>query len=630
MKRVVLLTGAIVLGSLAVVAALDLAGWPGLAPWLAARSGFGLAVDDGSRLHLLFRPRLEAPRLTVQAPQGQPLAEARAVRLDWHWGDIWDWRHGAPLRLRLVQADTLWLNWLRDAAGRTPWPLQPAGGQHQPTPVPQIDHLVIRQGSAHLDDAPLQLAGDARFATQADGHWQAELKGRLRGQVLALDAQASAGLALLSPPEAGVPPVQLHVELSQGPQHLTFQGTAASLLDARALDGQLQVRGSSLAAVGQPFGVTLPHTPAFDLAGRLRHASGVWQLDDVRARIGRSRLGGDFAFDTRPARANLSGVLRGGPLRLADLGPVVGTDTPPSRPGRLLPDRPIDIPSLNAMDAHVGIALSQLDLGAASLAPLSPVNASLVLEGGVLNLTHINAGIAGGEVAGDVKLDARAAPPLWQARLGVAGMAIEQWFKPQVRGLAASPLTGRLRADLDVQGRGRSTAELLGHLDGPVRLRVENGSLSHLLTEAMGLDVAQGLGMLIKGDDNLKLNCARLDGRFVQGVLRPRTALLDNRDSRIDLDGRVNLADESLDLRLVAKPKDFSPLTLRAPVRLQGTLADPRFALEGRRLAGRGIAALALGALTPPAALLAFVDPGEDLPPVDCSLPPRGPDEAKR
>ena len=163
-----------------------------------------------------------------------------------------------------------------------------------------------------------------------------------------------------------------------------------------------------------------------------------------------------------------------------------------------------------------------------------------------------------------------------------------------------------------------------------MRLRIENGSLSHLLTEAMGLDVAQGLGMLIKGDDNLKLKCARLDGRFTQGVLRPRIALLDNRDSRIDLDGRVNLADESLDLRLVAKPKDFSPLTLRAPVRLQGTLADPRFALEGKRLAGRGIAALALGALTPPAALLAFVDPGEDLPAVDCSLSPRGPDEAKR
>lgn len=624
MKRAAVVAGTVVLVTAAGLVALDLAGWPGLAPHLASRAGRGLVLDDGARLHLLWRPRLEAPRLLVKAEQGQTLAEADDLLLAWQWRDIWDWRHGAPLRLRLVRAERLSLDWQRDAAGHTAWPIQPSGKSQEPAPVPQIDHLVIHQGSAHLDDAPLLLQADARFGTQADGHWKADVKGRLRGQQLALNAEASAGLALLSPPEAGVPPVQLHVELSQGPEQLSFAGTAASLLDARALDGQLQVRGSSLAAVGRPFGITLPSTPAFELAGRLQHASGVWQLGDVKARIGKSRLGGDFAFDTRPPhRPLLSGMLRGGPLRLADLGPAVGADTPPSRAGRLLPDRPFDLPALNAMDARVGVALSQLDLGTANLEPLAPVNGSLVLEGGVLDLSHLNAGIAGGEVTGSARIDTRPSPPQWQASLDVHGMAIERWFKLDVKSLTAHPLTGRMKAQLDVQGRGSSTAAMLGTLNGPVQLRIENGTVSHLLTEAMGLDIAQGLGMLIKGDDNLPLNCARLDGRFQAGVLRPRTALMDNRDSRIDLDGRVNLADETLDLRLVARPKDFSPLTLRAPVRLQGTLADPRIALEGKRLGGRAIAALALGALAPPAALLAFIDPGEDLPPVDCALQPR-------
>jgi uncharacterized protein involved in outer membrane biogenesis len=625
MKVAAIAAGAFVLVTGVVLVGLDLAGWPGLAPWLVTRAGHGLALDPAARLHLLWRPRLEAPQLTVTGPQGQSLAEAHAVQLAWQWRDIWDWRHGAPLRLRLVQADTLALNWQRDAAGRTPWPLQPGGpNPQQPTPVPEIDHLVIHQGTAHIDDAPLRLLADARFATQADSHWTAELNGRLREQQLALKAEASAGLALLSAAEAGVPPVQLRVELSHGQEHLSFAGTAASLLDARALDGRLQVRGSSLAAVGRPFGVTLPSTPPFELTGRLQHATGVWQLGGINARIGKSRLGGDFAFDTRAARPLLSGMLRGGPLRLADLGPAVGADMPPSRPGRLLPDRKFDLPALNAMDARVGVALSQLDLGTAKLEPLSPVNGSLVLENGVLDLSHLNAGIAGGEVTGAARLDTRSTPPLWQASLDVHGMAIERWFKfTSVKSLTAHPLTGRMKAQLDVQGRGGSTAAVLGTLNGPVQLRVENGSVSHLLTEAMGLDIAQGLGLMIKGDDNLPLHCARLDGRFQSGVLRPRTALMDNRDSRIDLDGRINLADETLDLRLVAKPKDFSPLTLRAPLRLQGTLAEPRVALEGKRLGGRAIAALALGALAPPAALLAFVDPGEDLPPVDCSLQPR-------
>jgi uncharacterized protein involved in outer membrane biogenesis len=615
---------AVAVAALAVVATaagLEWAGWPGLAPWLATRAQPGLHLDEGARLHLLWRPRLAAPHLRVTGHGGEPLAAATGVLLQWQWGDVWDWRRGAPLRLRLVQAESLDLTWQRDAAGRTAWPVQPKGQREEPAELPRIDHLVIRQGQARVDDAPLRLNADARFATEADGHWRAELQGQLRGQQLALKAEAGAGLALLAPADAGLPPVRLNAELTQRDGRLSFVGTAASLLDARALDGQLQVRGRSLADIGRPFNITLPRTPPFELAGRLQHAAGVWQLDGAKARVGQSQLGGDFYFDTRAARPQLSGLLRGGPLRLADLGPAVGADTSPSRPGRVLPDRPWDLPSLRAMDARVAVALSQLDLGTAKLAPLAPVNVSLVLEDGVLDLQHLHAGIAGGEAAGSARLDTRVDPPAWTVGLDVRGMAIEQWLRLNPKALAENPVTGRLRADIDVKGRGRSPAALLGTLDGPVRLQLDHGSVSHLLTEAVGLDLAQGLAVWLRGDRKLTLNCAEVEGRFRAGVLRPRTAVVDNRDSRIDIDGRVNLADETLDLRLVAKPKDFSLLTLRSPLRVQGTLADPRVALEGKALGGKAIAAIALGALAPPAALLAFVDPGEDVPPVRCDGP---------
>ena len=635
--------GAAVFATLAAVAGMESAGWPGLAPWIAARADRGLALDDGARLHLLWRPRLLAPGLRVNGRGGEPLAQAQGVALQWQWRDVWAWQQGAPLRLRLVQADRLSLDWQRDAAGHTAWPVQAGAARQAPAPLPQIDHLVIRDGEVHLDDAPLRLRGSGRFATDAAGRWTASLQGQLRGQQLALQAAADAGLALLAPADAGLPPVKLNAALTQRDGRLAFVGTAASLLDARALDGQLEVRGRSLADVGRPFGITLPRTPPLELRGRLQHADGVWQLNGAQARIGRSQLGGDFSYDTRSAphgRPQLSGVLRGGPLRLADLGPAVGTDIPPSRPGRVLPDHPWDLPSLRAMDARVAVALNQLDLGTARLAPLGPVNAGVVLEDGVLTLQNLSAGVAGGEASGDARLDTRDSPPQWQLNLTVRGMAIEQWLRLPVRALATDPVTGRLRADLSVQGRGRSPAELLGSLTGPVHLQLDRGSVSHLLTEAAGLDIAQGLGVMLRGDRKLALNCARLDGRFEAGVLRPRSAVVDNRDSRLDIDGRVNLADETLDLRVVARPKDFSPLSLRSPVRVQGSLGDPRVALEGRALGGKAIAAIALGALSPPAALLAFVDPGETLPPVSCgndgrptsaaSYPAAGPKPAAR
>lgn len=618
-KTAVTLAAGLLLPALAVVG-LDLAGWPGLAPWLAQRAGLGLQLDAAARLHLLWRPGLQAAQLRVLAANGETLADARGVELAWQWRDVEAWRHGAALRLRRVQVDTLALNWQRDAAGRSPWPLQARGHGDGPTPLPQIDHLVIHAGSARLDDAPLQLLGKAHFATAADGRWSAGLQGRLHGQQLALTAEASAGLALLSPAQAGPPPVRLVAGMRQGDGRMSFAGTAASLLDARALDGDLHVEGRSLAAMGRPFGLTLPRTPPLALDGRLRHRAGVWQLDDVRARIGASRLGGDFAFDTtRPGRPMLSGLLRGGPLRLADLGPAVGTDTPPSRPGRVLPDRPLDLPALGAMDARVAVALQQVDLGSASLAPFAPVSGSLLLDAGVLSLDDFSAGVAGGQVAGTARLDTRASPPQWQARAEVQGMAVEQWFRPRVRHLSARPLTGRLRAEVDVRGQGRSTAELLGSLDGPLRLRLEHGSLSRLLTEAAELDLAQGLGVWLRGDSNRALDCALLEGRFRAGVLRPRLAVLDSSDSRIGLAGSVSLADETLDLRVVTQAKDFSPMALRAPLHVHGRLAAPLVAVEGKALRGRAAAAVALGVVAPPAALLAFVDPGEkSLPPLDC------------
>jgi uncharacterized protein involved in outer membrane biogenesis len=618
MKFAVKATGAAALALAAAAAGLEWAGWPGLAPWLATRATPGLWLDSGSRLHLLVGPRLQATRLQLRGDRGELLADAAGLLLLWQWRDLRDWRRGAPLRLRLVEADRLQLNWQRDAAGHTAWPVQPGGRRQERAELPRIDQLVIRQGRAGLDDAPLQLRGDARFATDADGRWRADLQGRLRGQQLALQAEASAGLALLAPADAALPPVQLQAELSQGDGRIRFEGSAASLLDARSLDGRLQVRGRSLAELGRPFGLTLPRTPPLTLAGRLQHEAGVWQLSGAEARIGQSQLGGDFAFDTRRARPELSGLLRGGPLRLADLGPAVGADAPPSRPGRVLPDHAWDLPALRAMDARVVVALGQLDLGTPKLAPLAPVNASLVLADGVLDLQNLRAGIAGGEVSGQTRLDTRPPLPAWQIALAVRGLAIEQWLQLKTSVLTRHPVTGRLRADLDVSGQGRSPAALLASLDGPVQLQLDDGSLSHLLTEAAGLDLAQGLAVWLRGDCTLALHCARLEGRFRAGVLRPRTAVVDNRDSRIDIDGRVNLAAETLDLRLLTRPKDFSLFTLRAPLRVEGTLADPRVALEGQALGGKAIAAIALGTLAPPAALLAFVDPGEDLPAPAC------------
>ena len=103
-----------------------------------------------------------------------------------------------------------------------------------------------------------------------------------------------------------------------------------------------------------------------------------------------------------------------------------------------------------------------------------------------------------------LSLDANRQPPLWTADIGWSGVDLAQWItlrngdtkeaKPQPY------ITGTLSGKAKVGGRGRSTAQILGSLDGQTFMWIRDGTLSHLLVEAMGLDIAQGLGLLVVGD----------------------------------------------------------------------------------------------------------------------------------
>jgi hypothetical protein len=73
----------------------------------------------------------------------------------------------------------------------------------------------------------------------------------------------------------------------------------------------------------------------------------------------------------------------------------------------------------------------------------------------------------------------------------------------------------------------------------------------------------------------------------------------------------VSLAKEQLALVAQAHPKDFSPFALRSPIHVEGPLAKPHVRLEVKPLAAKAAAALALGAITPLAALIPLVDPGK-------------------
>ena len=641
----------------------------------------------------------------VPAPH---LLQADDARLVWRWADLWRWRQGGALRIQALTARALDVHLLRLADGRASWALgaAPSADAKRPpgqtTPLPRFGRLQVGVGRVVLADAandtallialavgegaagvsaavaataasaapatsaaPTASAAPAAHAAPTIGTqigYRATITGRWHALPLQLAVRAGGVLPLLQDDgdASGTPALPLRVEGTAGAAKLLFDGQAAALLGAQRLDGALRFAGPSLAAVGAPLGITLPRTPAFRLTGRLAHDSGVWQLRADTATIGRSALAGDFRYDSNASPPRLTGRLSGQRLLLADLGPAIGTAgegrgsstqaEPPGvsrpEPGRVLPQRQFDLPSLQVMDADVAVAIDALDLGSSALAPLQAVRARVLLAGGVLQLQGLQASVAGGQVTGQTRLDGRGKSARWNLDLQVRGLDMAGWVRAlqipageragpppgqatlrrerlvarQGGGRPLAYLTGVLEADMQLQGQGSSTAQILATLQGPVRLQVREGTLSHLLTEAVGLDLAQVLGVLVRGDEALPMRCARADLVVDQGVVQVRRAVLDNADSTLRVDGRIDLRQETLALRARARPKDFSPVSLRAPLLVTGTLAKPEVGLDGRALGARAAAAVALAVIAAPlAALLPFVDTGEATPGDPCA-----------
>jgi len=285
----------------------------------------------------------------------------------------------------------------------------------------------------------------------------------------------------------------------------------------------------------------------------------------------------------------------------------------------VLPEKEFDIPSLHKMNADVKVRLARADLGSLFRQPLSPLDGDLSLQSGVLKLSNLVTRTSGGELKGNLGLDGNPPNPLWTADLRWGGIELDQWLRPRNKasqtpkpsGENIGYVTGRLGGHAKLQARGKSTAKMIASTDGTVQAWVRDGTISHLVVEAAGLDVAQGLGVFLIGDNPLPMYCAVVKADVNNGLLKPQAAMVDTKDSTLFVDGTVSLADEKLALTLTSKPKDMTPVSLRSPVHMDGTFSKPQFHVEKKPIALKAVAAVALAAVTPLASLIPLFDAGD-------------------
>ena len=513
------------------------------------------------------------------------------------------------------------------ADGRKNWLLDQ--GQQDEDARVSIGRLTLDHGTIGYDD-PAQktrIASEVSTRSPAPGATpgaspEAVIVFRASGQYLGLPLTASGTGGPIIGLRDESTPYRLALAATIGPTSIRAEGTVTGLITHSAVDMKFALRGASLAELFVLLGMALPETRAYNLAGHLTHTTDLWRYDEFSGRIGQSDVAGSLQITSGAARPLLNGDLAFKSLNLADLGPVVGEEggsaaaqtlRRPRRvadrkagPGsRALPTVPFSRDRWTSVDADVHIK-AQTILRPEAL-PLEQLTTRLRMRESVLTLDPLEFGAAGGRVVGALRLDGTRNPIQASAKMEVRKLRLAKLL-PTVA--LAKDSIGEINGEIELVGRGDSVGRMLATADGKVGLIINGGKISKLLMEQVVLHVPEIASLKITGDKLVDIHCGVANFNVERGNMIVDALVLDTEVTRIIGTGSVDLEKETLNLTLIPKAKQMSLFALRGPIYLRGELAHPDLELDAGRVGGRGIAALALGAINPALSLIALADPG--------------------
>jgi uncharacterized protein involved in outer membrane biogenesis len=520
--------------------------------------------------------------------------------------------------LPLVDLENPRFDLIRDAQDRANWRLSETPSD-KPAQLPPIQQFIVRGGKLTMRDYRRNLTLDGTVNAneqQGPGHQGFELvgQGTLNKEPFLLKAS---GGPLIHVEQNK--PYPFHVEMSAGPTHLLADGTLARPFNLGDLSGQLAIRGPNMANLYTLTDIAFPGTPAYRLAAHFDRKNTRFDFSAINGSVGDTDLEGQLSIDKVSGRRKVTADVQSRRLVFSDLLAVIGggpkasvvkasSKAPaPTPSGRLMPDAQLYKDRLRVMDAEVRYRAQSVNTGRW---PLKRFSLDLTLDDGLLMLNPVEFDFPQGRLAGTVRIDGRKPVPTTDLDVRVTNLAMQQ-FLPGKPG-QPPPIEGLLEARAQLHGRGDTIHKAAASADGKVVLVAPHGQIRQAFAELMGINVANGLYLLLSGDQReTNLRCAVAEFDVKNGIMSVSNAVFDTGVVRAAGKGTVDLGEETLDLRLDGQTKKPRLLRVWAPITLKGTLLHPKPGVDAGKAAGQLGIAVAVGAvLAPLAAILPFVEPG--------------------
>jgi uncharacterized protein involved in outer membrane biogenesis len=487
----------------------------------------------------------------------------------------------------------------------------------------QVQALSIVSGTLKYLDAD----ADTDLVVHAD---QKDSEGA-KGRAFVFDAQGTykservkasgAGGSLLRLRSAAEP-YSLRVDAVVGDTSARFDGTVLNPAQLESIDGDLTLKGATLAHLYRVLGVALPDTPPYRLSGHLQHQAGVWRYRGFEGRMGDSDLSGSVSFDTAPKPPMLKAELTSRLLDFDDLAPLIGAP-PKTGPGEraspaqkreaarrraqptVLPERGFNTARWRTLNANATLAVKKVRR--AKALPIDDLSVELQLRDGVLDLKPLRFGVAGGTVDSTIRLDGREEPLAMRLDTRFSALQLDRLFPTVPR---AGKSAGQFYGDASLTARGDSVKAMLAAADGRVYVAMGPGEVSNVLLEAIGLDAGEIIKFFATGDRLVRVRCAVANFGVENGVATSRALVIATGDTNVVGAGSIDMRTERLDLTLHVAPKDMSILAARAPLHVKGSFKKPGVMPDVGVLAAKGGAALLLAVVNPVLALVPLIETG--------------------
>lgn len=403
---------------------------------------------------------------------------------------------------------------------------------------------------------------------------------------------------------------------------LDVSGTLPGATEIEGADLKLRVSGPNMASLMQFLGATVPATRRYRMSANLTKEGESWRFTGLRGTFGDSDLAGAMTIAMPRNRLRIDADLRSRVLDILDAGPWIGYD--PERLDRMgasgaivrdggrprvLPDAPLDVAGLKRFDAHVDYRVTTVRM---EKFPVSNIGLTLDLERSLLKLSPLTFDVAGGHLASDILINARARPvhTEYDIRLSPTrmGLLLAKF------GAEDSGTTGVVKARVQLRGDGDSVHESLASSSGRMAFIMPAGTFWTRNVQLAELDIGTFVQKMFekKLKEPVQINCGLIAFTVRNGIAAADPILIDTKKNVVKGRGGFSFKTESLDLAIEADAKTFSLFSGQSPVGVGGYFAAPTIDPISGELVARAGAGLGLGVLVSPlAAIVAFVDPGD-------------------